>query len=87
MAAVRDEVLGVVRALTPTVARIREISHADRRLAARHPGLPECHAPLRVDEDASELVCTSATCGLAYPVRDDIPVLLVEEAGARGAQA
>ncbi|HTQ89602.1 MAG TPA: Trm112 family protein, partial [Streptosporangiaceae bacterium] len=37
-------------------------------------------APLRVDEEASELVCTSATCGLAYPVRDDIPVLLVEEA-------
>jgi len=40
---------------------------------------PECHAPLRVDEDASELVCTSDTCGLAYPVRDDIPVLLVEQ--------
>src|ERR1700747_3293231 len=26
---------------------------------------PECHAPLRVDEEASELVCTSSTCGLA----------------------
>jgi uncharacterized protein len=25
-------------------------------------------------------VCTGADCGLAYPVRDDIPVLLVEEA-------
>jgi uncharacterized protein len=46
---------------------------------------PECHAPLRVDEDASELVCTSDTCGLAYPVRDDIPVLLVEEARRPGA--
>jgi hypothetical protein len=34
---------------------------------------PECHAPLRADEAASELVCTS-------DVRDDIPVLLVEEA-------
>lgn len=39
---------------------------------------PACHAPLRVDDVASELVCTS--CGLAYPVRDDIPVLLVDEA-------
>jgi uncharacterized protein len=41
---------------------------------------PKCHAPLRADEEASELACTSAECGLAYPVRDDIPVLLVSEA-------
>ena len=39
---------------------------------------PDCKAPLRADEAASELVCTG--CGLAYPVRDDIPVLLVDEA-------
>ena len=39
---------------------------------------PACHAELRVDDAASELVCTG--CGLAYPVRDDIPVLLVDEA-------
>ena len=42
---------------------------------------PACHAPLRVDEsvpDRPELACTG--CGLAYPVRDDIPVLLVDEA-------
>jgi len=45
---------------------------------------PQCHAPLRTDEDASELVCTSDTCGLAYPVHDDIPWLLVEEARRPG---
>ena len=45
---------------------------------------PQCHAPLRADEEASELVCTSQTCALAYPVRDDIPVLLVEEARRPG---
>ena len=38
---------------------------------------PKCHSPVRVDEEASELVCTNAECGLAYPVRDDIPVMLV----------
>ena len=39
---------------------------------------PACKAPLRVDDEKSQLVCTQ--CGLAYPVRDDIPVLLVDEA-------
>jgi uncharacterized protein len=49
---------------------------------------PQCHSPLRADEDASELVCTNpAECGLAYPVRDEIPVLLVEEARRPGEQA
>ena len=39
---------------------------------------PACRAEVRVDEAAEELVCTG--CGLAYPVRDDIPVMLVDEA-------
>lgn len=37
---------------------------------------PACHSAL--EAVAEELVCTG--CGLAYPVRDDIPVLLVDEA-------
>jgi uncharacterized protein YbaR (Trm112 family) len=41
---------------------------------------PVCKSPLRQDDPAGELVCTNADCALAYPVRDDIPVLLVEEA-------
>lgn len=44
---------------------------------------PQCKSPLRRDDEAEELVCTSESCRLAYPVRDDIPVLLVEEARRR----
>jgi len=39
---------------------------------------PACRAAVRVEEAASTLVCTA--CGLAYPVRDGIPVMLVDEA-------
>jgi uncharacterized protein len=39
---------------------------------------PNCRAELRVDDTNDELVCTG--CGYAYPVRDDIPILLVDEA-------
>jgi len=41
---------------------------------------PACHSPLREDAEAGELVCTDTTCALAYPVRDHIPVLLIDEA-------
>ena len=41
---------------------------------------PSCHSPLREDAETSELVCTDSTCALAYPVRDHIPVLLIDEA-------
>jgi uncharacterized protein len=46
---------------------------------------PKCRSDLRPDDAASELVCTG--CGLAYPVRDDIPVLLVDEARVPGGPA
>jgi uncharacterized protein YbaR (Trm112 family) len=42
---------------------------------------PKCGGALNADEPATELVC-SGSCRYAYPVRDDIPVLLVDEARA-----
>ncbi|MDX6298645.1 MAG: uncharacterized protein QOI51_2502 [Nocardioidaceae bacterium] len=39
---------------------------------------PDCKGSLTVDQDHDELICNS--CGLIYPVRDDIPIMLVEEA-------
>lgn len=42
---------------------------------------PVCHSPLEPDDVAGELLCTG--CPLAYPVRDDIPVLLADQARTR----
>ncbi|VXC76612.1 conserved hypothetical protein [Sphingomonas sp. T1] len=39
---------------------------------------PVSRTPLRYDEAAQELISDAA--GLAYPVRDGVPVMLVEEA-------
>jgi len=39
---------------------------------------PLCKSPLIYDKKASELICKAD--GLAYPIRDDVPVMLEEEA-------
>ncbi len=45
---------------------------------------PACHANLTWDYEAGELACTGADCGLAYPIRGGIPILLIDEARRPG---
>jgi len=57
-------------------------------VAPRSPGVdprlleilvcPLTKGPLRYDRDAAELISDQA--GLAYPIRDGIPIMLMEEA-------
>ncbi|HWB72026.1 MAG TPA: Trm112 family protein [Egibacteraceae bacterium] len=39
---------------------------------------PDCHGEIEYKDRRKVIICTR--CGLHYPVRDDIPVMLVEEA-------
>ena len=43
---------------------------------------PNDRGELRHEPEARELVCLA--CGYAYPIRDDIPVMLVDEARKPG---
>ena len=39
---------------------------------------PVCKAPVHLKEDGSGLKCVQ--CNRVYPIRDDIPVMLISEA-------
>jgi uncharacterized protein len=39
---------------------------------------PACKTKVELKEE--KIICTNADCGLIFPVRDGIPVMLVEEA-------
>jgi uncharacterized protein YbaR (Trm112 family) len=39
---------------------------------------PDCKGDVEYDEENQKIICCK--CGLKYPVRDGIPVMLVEEA-------
>ncbi|MFC1462455.1 Trm112 family protein [Verrucomicrobiota bacterium] len=39
---------------------------------------PKCKKP--VTQEAETIRCTNEECGLVYPIRDGIPVMLIEEA-------
>mgnify|MGYP000176134791 FL=1 len=49
----------------------------DKQLAAMLV-CPNCKGQLKLDNDAQELLCTFD--GLAFPIRDGVPVMLEQEA-------
>ncbi|WP_353202734.1 Trm112 family protein [Polynucleobacter sp.] len=44
---------------------------------------PLCKSPLHLDRTKKELICKADR--LAYPIRNDIPVMMVDEARSLGA--
>lgn len=41
---------------------------------------PKCKSEVELKNDKSGLKCTNTECRLVYPIRDEIPVMLVDEA-------
>lgn len=41
---------------------------------------PQCKSTLTIDDAHTRLKCDDKECSLVYPIRDEIPVMLVEEA-------
>lgn len=44
---------------------------------------PKCKGELEFHDDRSEIICRA--CALSFPVRDDLPVMLLSEAKPLGA--
>ena len=41
---------------------------------------PQCKSTVEAIENETKLKCTNPECSLIYPIVDDIPVMIVEEA-------
>jgi uncharacterized protein len=41
---------------------------------------PKCKSKVELKAASSALKCTNAECSLVYPIKDDIPVMIIEEA-------
>ena len=43
---------------------------------------PECKSPVKMAGE--KIICQNADCGLKFPIRDGIPVMLIDEAEKPG---
>lgn len=43
---------------------------------------PKCKSKVEMKRDQSGLKCVNPECSLVYPIRDEIPVMLIDEAKA-----
>ncbi len=41
---------------------------------------PKCKSEVKIKDDETGLTCQNPECKLVYPIRDEIPVMLVDEA-------
>lgn len=41
---------------------------------------PKCKSKVKINDQQTSLACENQDCRLVYPIRDEIPVMLVEEA-------
>ena len=68
---------------TPLIRALETLLSGGKSMAVNEELLkilacPQCKAPVRHEQDQDLLVCDQ--CRLAYPIRDGIPVMLVDEA-------
>ncbi|MGI8811054.1 MAG: Trm112 family protein [Pyrinomonadaceae bacterium] len=45
---------------------------------------PKCKSEVELKPDQSALKCVNPECRLVYPIKDEIPVMLVDEANVEG---
>ncbi len=41
---------------------------------------PKCKSKVEINDEQTRLKCVNAECSLVYPIRDEIPVMLIDEA-------
>jgi len=41
---------------------------------------PKCKSKVELKPNGKALKCVNAECSLVYPIKDDIPVMIIEEA-------